>query len=141
MSKMKKKELSTAQKKEIKKVLRLIPNFATQGKLGIFFDYYLLCEATARKLFFYKTGKDSITLYTNSIESALKHYFSNEFSNIPINKIFSSSLSTNRNNKTCRQLRNAYIHNLSKEDRTEIENRIVSLEEDMKKWLKLFDNL
>ena len=60
---------------------------------------------------------------------------------IPVNKVFASRLKTNRNNKTCRQLRNAYIHNLSKEDRTEIENRITSLKDDMNKWLGLFESI
>ena len=117
------------------------PNFSAQGKLGEFFDSYLLCEATARKLVYYKTGKDNITLYTSSIDSALKRFFPNNFSGIPVNKVFASRLKTNRNNKTCRQLRNAYIHNLSKEDRTEIENRITSLKDDMNKWLGLFESI
>lgn len=137
----KKEELTGPQKKELKKILRLNPNFSAQGKLGEFFDSYLLCEATARKLIHYKTGKDNITLYIQSIDSALKRFFPNNFVSIPVNKIFASSLKTNRNNKTCRQLRNAYIHNLSKEDRAEIENRITSLNEDMKKWLSLFESL
>ncbi|PLB85258.1 hypothetical protein C0T31_11845 [Dysgonamonadaceae bacterium] len=137
----KKEELTGPQKKELKKILRLNPNFSAQGKLGEFFDSYLLCEATARKLIYYKTGKDHITLYTKSIDSALKRFFPNNFDSIPVNKIFDSSLKTNRNNKTCRQLRNAYIHNLSKKDRTEIENRITPLKEDMQKWLSLFEAL
>lgn len=137
----KKEQLTGQQIKELKKILRLNPNFSAQGKLGEFFDSYLLCEATARKLVHYKTGKDNITLYTTSIESAIKRFFPNNFSSIPINKIFASSLRTNRNNKTCRQLRNAYIHNLSKEDRLEVENRIISLKNDMLKWLNLFEEL
>lgn len=134
----KKEGLTGLQKKELKKILKLNPNFSAQGKLGEFFDSYLLCEATARKLIYYKTGKDNITLYTKSIDSALKRFSPNNFDSNLVNKIFSSSLKTNRTNKTCRQLRNAYIHNLSKEDRTEIENRITSLKGDMQTWLNLF---
>jgi hypothetical protein len=137
----KKEQLTGKQIKELKKILRLNPNFSAQGKLGEFFDSYLLCEATARKLVHYKTGKDNITLYTTSIDSAIKQFFPSNFSTIPVNKIFASSLRTNRNNKTCRQLRNGYIHNLSKENRTEIENRIISLNEDMNKWLNLFESI
>lgn len=137
----KKEQLTGHQKKGLKKILRLNPNFSAQGKLGEFFDSYLLCEATARKLVHYNTGKDNITLHTSSIDSALKRFFPNNFSAIPINKIFASSLRTIRNNKTCRQLRNAYIHNLSKEDKAEIENRITSLNEDMNKWLSLFESI
>jgi len=73
-----KDKLSSKQIKELKKILRLSPMFHVQGKLGDFFDYYLLCEATARKLIFFKTGKTSKILYISSIESAVKYYFSSQ---------------------------------------------------------------
>ena len=47
-----KKTLTSQEIKELKKILRLNPNFSVQGKLGDFFDYYLLCEVTARKLIY-----------------------------------------------------------------------------------------
>lgn len=135
---MSKKTLSKAQIKELKKIRRLVPKFSCQGNLGEFFDNYLVCEATARKLVYYKTGKKSIILYIRSIESALKYYYPKNYTSIPINNIFASGQKTVRNNKTCRQLRNAYIHSLSLEDRNEIEQRIGSLKKDMQKWLDLF---
>ena len=55
MAKNRKFQLTTQQNKELKKILRLNPNFSAQGKLGDFFDSYLLCDATARKLVYYKT--------------------------------------------------------------------------------------
>jgi len=140
-NKVNKDKLSAKQIKELKKILRLSPMFHVQGKLGDFFDYYLMCEVTARKLIFFKTGKTSQTLYINSIDSTVKHYFPSQYTATPIDKIFSSGSKSGRNNKSCRQLRNGYIHSLSKEDKSEIESRIIVLKADMQKWLNLFDNI
>ena len=136
-----KKTLTSQEIKELKKILRLNPNFSVQGKLGDFFDYYLLCEVTARKLIYYKKKKNNTILYISSIISAMKHFFPNNYKSVPVNEIFASGSNTHRNNKTCRQLRNNYIHTLSKEDKTEIENRNSDLKSNMRKWLYLFENL
>ena len=133
-----KNKLSAKQIKELKKIIGLSPKFHVQGKLGDFFDNYLLCEVTARKIIFFKTGKTSQNLYIKSIKSAAKHYFPSQNTAIPIDNIFLSGNKSNRNNKSCRQLRNGYIHSLSKEDRNEIESRIIDLKADMQKWINLF---
>ena len=114
---------STKQKKEIKKILNRTPGFSKQGQLGEFFDKYLLCEALARKIIEYKKGKSDKfeTLNYTSIESALKFYKYNSYIDIIV-KIFKSG-DGKRGEKTPRQLRNGYFHNLSEEDRKEIETR------------------
>jgi hypothetical protein len=120
---------SIQQKKEIKKILNRTPGFSKQGQLGEFFDKYLLCEALARKIIEYKRnyskkqGKSDKfeTLNYTSIESALKFYKYNSYINIIV-KIFKSGDGI-RDEKTPRQLRNGYFHNLSEEDRKEIETR------------------
>lgn len=89
-NKVSKDELSAKQIKELKKFLNLSPMFHVLGKVDDFFDYYLLCEVTARKLIFFQTGKTSQTLYTKSINSAVKHYFPNQYNILrhPLTKSF-----------------------------------------------------
>ena len=140
MAKRKRHRTLTPQEiKELKKIVRQNPGFSAQGNLGIFFDLYLVCEATARKLIYYKKKKNPEGLNINSIISCVNLFFPNKLASIPMENIFGSAISRTRNNKTCRQLRNSYIHNLSKEDKNEIDRRINILERDMQKWIKLFE--
>lgn len=140
MAKTKKQRVLTPKEiRELRKIVQQKPGFSAQGNVGRFFDLYLLCEATARKLVYYKTRKNSQILNIDSIKSTINLFFPNKTANIPIENIFGSAVKRKRNDKTCRQLRNSYIHSLSKEDRNEIDRRINTLEQDMQKWLSLFE--
>jgi len=137
MKKSKKKQcLSVVQKNELSKIISRMPNFSSQGSLGVFFDYYLVCEATARKLIYYKTGSDANILVITSIKAAVTLYFPEKEDQISIDDIFKSG-EGHRHKKTCRQLRNSYIHNLSPEDRSEIETRITLLKSYMVNWINI----
>lgn len=134
--------LSENRKAELKKITMQCPGFSCQGNLGYFFDLFLICEATARKLIFYykkETFRTESQIYTIKEVKAALNLFSllntNDFNFVDF--IFKSGIGS-RGNKTCRQLRNDYIHNLSLIDRSEIENRNVDLIGNMNKWIKLF---
>lgn len=43
-------ELTEKRKTELKKITNQSPGFISQGDLGTFFDLYLVCESTARKI-------------------------------------------------------------------------------------------
>jgi hypothetical protein len=131
-------ELNRQQRNELQRIINNQPNFKLQGILGEFFDLYLVCEATAKKLIYYNTGSDLLNSYrVDMIESSAILFFPNKAGNIPINEIFKSGEGI-RGNKTCRQLRNAYIHNLSVQDRAEIEAHFVQLKYNMEQWINLF---
>jgi hypothetical protein len=122
---------------ELQKIIKQKPNFSVQGSLGEFFDLYLVCEATARKIVSYNSGTSSKELHFASIMSAVNTYFPNKLTNSTITQIFNSNFGK-RNNRTCRQLRNGYLHSLSEKDKIEIVSRIDSLKNDMNKWISIF---
>ena len=127
--------LSPQQKRELKKITTLSPNFKAQGKLGEFFDLYLVCESTAKKFLEFTGYK---TYQVNSIQKIIEKYFPNSIDKKQIESIFKGGEGT-RNSKSCRQLRNEYLHQLSIKGRTEIENRIEELSDNMNKWIVLFE--
>jgi len=135
-------ELNEKRKAELKKITNQSPGFRCQGDLGYFFDLFLVCEATARKLISYyknEISKSENQIYTITEVKAALSFFS--ISVMPnddfVNYIFKSGNGL-RGKKTCRQLRNDYIHNLSQIDRNEIESRNKDLIENMNKWTQLF---
>lgn len=134
--------LSANRKAELKKITIQSPGFKCQGDLGYFFDLFLVCEATARKLIFYYNIENSRS--ENQFYSITEVRFALNFFSLSVmpnddfvKYIFKSGKGT-RGNKTCRQLRNDYIHNLSQFDRAEIESRNKDLIENMNKWIQLF---
>ena len=131
------KELNAQQLLELKKITNSKPGFSLQGKLGEFFDLYLVCEVTARKLVYYNVREKRKKLRVDSIKSAIETFVPNDLEEIPIYKIFKSGKGK-RNSNTCRSLRNNYLHSLSENDRIEIEERINVLKSDMEKWINLF---
>jgi len=135
-------ELNTQRKTELKKITNQSPGFNSQGELGVFFDLFLVCEATARKLIVYykkEISKTESKIYTiNEVKAALNLFsISNSNDDNFVNNIFKSGKGS-RGKKTCRQLRNGYFHSLSQKDRAEIESRSEDLTENMKKWIQLF---
>lgn len=57
-----------------------------------------------------------------------------------VNKIFKGDRGL-RGQKSCRQLRNGYLHSLSNDDKLEIETRYTELEDYMKDWSTIFAQL
>ena len=114
------------------------PGFSSQRSLGEFFDLYLICEVSAKVLVAYYSPKNKKrVLRIDNIKSAIRVFFPNDIERIPVNEIFQSGNGT-RNNKSCRQLRNSYFHELSEKDRIEIEERIIVLKSYMEIWINLF---
>ena len=133
------RELNPHEKSGLQRIINNQPNFKQQGKLGDFFDLYLVCEATARKLIFYSTSRGSSDSFkVHIIESSTMTFFPSKIGNIPIRDIFKAGAGI-RGNKTCRQLRNDYIHSLSSLDRSEIEERIIPLKQNMEQWINMFN--
>jgi hypothetical protein len=105
------------------------PNFSCQGALGEFIDKYLVAETIANKLVrFYVTDTNlstSFTLKTRQLIAAMR-YFDIVFVNSKIKAIFISGTGKS-GAQTPRQLRNSYMHSLSKSARLEVENRSTDL--------------
>lgn len=103
------------------------PGFSCQGKLGMFFDHFLVSEALARKiLMFYQDDTDkprSENIQVHQLIAAQKH-FSIPFAETETKKIFLGGTGL-RGSKSARQLRNGYIHSLSSPDRIEIESKSI----------------
>lgn len=114
------------------------PGFSCQGVVGEFIGYYLRCEVFATKLqHYYQSDKDykKIGLNTKSLTEALS-YFQMHFDNEILIKLFQGGAGK-RGTKSARQLRNGYLHQLSKSDRDEIECNGMWAISQMKKWLSL----
>lgn len=133
--------LSNEHKNNLKALINNSPEFTTkESKLGDFFNCYLICEVIARRLVRYYYQKDKKVLSLSNIKTAFKTYFPSEIDKIEIDKIFKGNKGK-KNQKSCRQLRNGYLHSLSSSDKLEIETRYEVLEEYMKKWINLFKEL
>lgn len=134
--------LSANRKAELKKITIQSPGFKCQGDLGCFFDLFLVCEATARKLISYyknENSKSENQFYSiTEVRFALNFFSISVMANDDFVKYIFKSGNGLRGKKTCRQLRNDYIHNLSQFDRAEIESRNKDLIENMNKWIQLF---
>ena len=135
---MNQQQLNSRQLRDLKRIIDSQPNFQDQGKLGHFFDLYLVCEATARKLIYYYNGNgDHRAFIVTTVKTATEVFFHNQISEIDIENIFRSG-NANIGSRTCRQLRNKYIHDLSASAREEIENRFSDLKSKMENWINLF---
>lgn len=134
------KTLNTQHLAQLKLLATNSPNFITnESNVGEFFNLYIMCEASARRLVRYYRGAktDTPDLYKRSIESAIKVYFPSTVNSIDIKNIFEGS-EGKRGQKSCRQLRNGYLHSLSSSDKKEIEDRFENLKTSMDAWLDLF---
>lgn len=134
------KTLNTQQVKHLKDLATNSPNFKTdKSNLGEFFNLYIICEITARRLVrYYREAKsDASNLISPSIDSAVNTFFPSKSNSIDVKKIFEGS-EGKRGYKSCRQLRNGYLHSLSSSDKKEIEDRFEDLKTSMSAWLDLF---
>jgi len=121
----------------LKGYVKNIPDFSIQTKLGNFLSMYFACHILAGKLVKYKKGKEAKPLRVDMIKSAIKT-FGLQIADSVIDEIFSLDAKRVRGNYSCRILRNNYVHNLSKNDKDEIESRFVDLKNYMEQWIDLF---
>ena len=128
--------LTPQQNTALKGYLTNIPDFSTQTKLGDFLSMYFVCHILAGKLVEYKSGKKAKILRVDSLKSAVRTFGLQINDNI-IDEIFSLDKG-NRGNYSCRTLRNNYVHNLSKNDKNEIDVRFDNLKSYMEQWINLF---
>ena len=97
------------------------PGFSCQGKVGEFIGLYLRCEVFARKIqHYYQTDKQTqkSKLNTRSLTKELE-YFDLHFKLESLLLIYRGG-SGKRGNKSARQLRNGYLHELLSADKKEI---------------------
>lgn len=115
------------------------PGFSCQGVVGEFVGYYLRCEVFAQKLQDYYLNDISCEkedkIYTNTLKKSLEH-FSMHFSDSHLKAIFKGGKGK-RGEKSARQLRNGYLHQLSSADRTEICDKATDYNTYMEKFLEL----
>jgi|GEM_PF-2351423 len=130
--------LNDQHKSNLNKILDQKTNFSAQGKLGEFFDLYIVCEVTARKLIYYNTHKKDIKFRIDDLEKAVNKFYPEKYDKDLIQQIFKSGKGK-RGNKTSRELRNSYLHTLCKDDRQEIENRFDTLKMYMNRWIEIFN--
>ncbi len=105
------------------------PGLACQGCVGSFLDGYLVAEALASKLqSYYLTDlglPPSDKIQVNQLIAAHKRFLL-QFDDLRTRSIFLSTAHKS-DAKSCRQLRNGYLHSLNAADRKEIEERSNSL--------------
>ena len=114
------------------------PGFSCQGKVGEFIGHYLRCEVFSTKLqHFYQTDKKNkqTGLNTKFLGEALTH-FNLHFDSDVLIRLFQGG-SGKRGKKSARQLRNGYLHKLSKSDKEEITTNSKSFIKQMKQFLNL----
>ena len=112
--------------------------FSCQGKVGDFIAIYLKCELFATRIqHYYQTDQQhkKTNLKTDYLSKALVH-FGLYLEKITLLLIFQGG-SGKRGNKSARQLRNGYLHQLSDADRTEIINKHSILKKEMNRFLKM----
>jgi hypothetical protein len=119
------------------------PGLGCQGLLGRFLDNYLVADSLATKLQYYfqvDTGQKSTDkIHVNQLIAAQRH-FSLAFEDLRTKEIFLSGAGTG-GCKSCRQLRNGYVHSLCVSDREEIEKRSKSLLIDLVDYLESYRSL
>lgn len=105
------------------------PGLGCQGKLGCFLDRYLVAEALAIRLQSYYQADAGLAstdkVLVNQLLAAQRN-FAFIFDDLRTKEIFLGGTGT-CGSKTCRQLRNGYVHSLSNADRREIEARSTPL--------------
>lgn len=138
------KELSQQERKELRKCTRNIVGFRVQGNLGLFIDKYLVCELLARKIIEYKnnrSNKNGSQNYTiMQIKASYKTLLNIAYAPGVIDIIFPGGEGI-RGQKSPRQLRNGFIHSISKHDIEEIDINIKALVSAMDEWIIIFANI
>ncbi len=132
---MKQNLLTPKQLKELKEKTNCKSNLSSSSTLRDFFDLFFVCEAIARKLIYYHNSKKQSDNYNiRQLQAAIKHFSLTDES--ILDNIFKSKGKVG--NKTCRQLRNCYIHNVPC-GKQEIEDRFIVLKDYMEKWIDIFE--
>jgi len=112
--------------------------FSCQGKVGEFIGLYLICDIFATRLQnYYQTDKQNKKTKLNmlTLTKALEH-FGLHIENIILLSLFQGG-EGKRGEKSARQLRNGYLHQLSESDKNEIINKHSILTHEMKKLLRM----
>lgn len=113
----------------ISEIFKRKAGFTCQGIIGSFIDDYLLCEVLAKKLQSYyrtetgKRGKDELRI--DVLKAAIKH-FDLRYEEEQLKLVFQGG-GGKSGQKSARQLRNGYIHELNQSDKAEIEARHTEL--------------
>jgi len=114
------------------------PGFSCQGLVGEFISDYLRCDLFATRLMnYYQADKQykKTKLNTQALDEACRH-FSLHFPKENILRLFRGG-EGKRGEKSAKQLRNGYLHQLSKADRNEILEKSTEFTLPMKQLLKL----
>jgi len=117
--------IQKARNAELSQTIYTLPGFACQGPLGQIIELYLQAELVARKITAFHAFDINLStpndLDIRNILAALKFFkISPQISKVDLNWIFSGGQGK-RGEKSIRQLRNGYFHELNNDDRKEIE--------------------
>ena len=127
--------LTYTQKKKLQKIVAMQPGFNKKGKVGAFFDLWLICEVLAKKhIMYHKKLQNPPTTWRYTELTAALDSFMISFDKEKVKPAFEGGNKGKRGRKTARQLRNGYIHTLSSNDRKEIELRFDYLERLLTYW-------
>lgn len=114
------------------------PGFSCQGMVGEFIGLYLRCELFGTRLqHYYQTDRQhakTTLLKTDTLQNALIH-FSMSADTEKLILLFQGG-NGKRGNKSARQLRNGYLHQLSDSDRQEIIDKQSVFIPEMKAFLR-----
>lgn len=141
---MKNSTLTARQLSALQKKLIYAITLTPQSKICDFLELFFRCEVTAKQLINYHRQATNRTElgerdgYNIKMVKSAVTYYSLGISNAKIENIFTSDGSKS-GNKTCRQLRNGYVHSLSNSDKQEIENRFDELKSCMNEWITLLN--
>ncbi len=124
---------------QLRSVHDLNPGFSFQGLVGEFIGVYIQSEVFARKLQDYyrkdKKKDKNVELRIDVLKAGIKH-FKLSFPEDHIDLLFRGGNGT-KGKKSARQLRNGYLHNLSPEDKKEINKTASSFLPKLEAFLSL----
>lgn len=127
---------------ELEKVIDLHPGFSCQGMIGDFISKYIICEVLARKIQSYylrdNKKREVDKIQTQQLSAALRT-FELTFDQESLKVLFRGG-EGKRGTKSARQLRNGYLHSLSTNDKTEIEEKYQSYMLLMDQWIQTVAN-
>lgn len=115
--------LSSQRRGILIEITQRFPGFSCQGDLGAFLERYFVADVLSRKVMsFYqddikKLRSDKIQV--QQLSAAVRH-FGIIYTELDLRTLFLGGEGL-RGSKSARQLRNGYVHDLSAEDRVEIE--------------------
>lgn len=116
-------KLSDKQLSALIDIANIKPGFSCQGKSGKFIDAWIVAEAIAKRLITYRTLKDvGITWKSTDVEASVKHFGFSIPTHLMTKKIFSGGPGR-KSDRTPRQLRNAFLHSISKETLEEMNSK------------------